>query len=53
MRVKCEDEWNYDYFLSVKFVVLTADQFVGRDNDPLKQQKHPMASFVKEMAHFF
>ena len=25
----------YHYFLSVKFVVLTADQFVGDDDGPL------------------
>ena len=29
----------YHYFLSVTFVVMTADQFVGRDDGQLEQQK--------------
>ena len=29
----------YHYFPSVTFVVLTVQQFVGRDDDPLEQQK--------------
>ena len=29
----------YHYFSSVTFVVLTGDQFVGRDDGPLEQQK--------------
>ena len=29
----------YHYSPSVTFVMLTADQFVGRDDDPLKQQR--------------
>ena len=29
----------YHYFPSVKFVVMTVDQFVGRDDGPLEQQK--------------
>ena len=29
----------YYYFPSVTFVVLTADQFVGRNDGPLEQQK--------------
>ena len=35
VRVKCEGEW----FPSVMFVVLAVDQFVGRDEGPLEQQK--------------
>ena len=30
----------YYYSPSETFVVLTADQFVGRDGDLLKQQRH-------------
>ena len=29
----------YHYFPSVTFVVLTVDQFVGRDDGPLERQK--------------
>ena len=29
----------YHYFSSLTFVVLSADQFVGRDDGPLEQQK--------------
>ena len=29
----------YHFFPSVTFVVLTADQFLGRDADPLEQQE--------------
>ena len=29
----------YHYFPSVTFVVMTVDQFVGRDDGPLEQQK--------------
>ena len=29
----------YHYFTFVTFVVLAADQFVGRDDGPLEQQK--------------
>jgi len=29
----------YHYFPSVAFVVLSVDQFVGRDDGPLEQQK--------------
>ena len=29
----------YHYFPSVTFVVLTADQFIGRNDGPLEQQK--------------
>ena len=36
LRVKREF---YHYFPSVMFVVLTADQFVGRNDGPLEQQK--------------
>ena len=40
MRVKCEGEWNsiIIHSPSETFVVLTADQFVGRDDGPLEQQ---------------
>ena len=29
----------YHFSLSVTFVVLTADEFVGRNNTPVKQQR--------------
>jgi len=37
----------YHYFPSVTFVVLTVDQFIGRDDDPLEK-----AAFVEEIPHF-
>ena len=41
----------FDYYSpSETFVVLTADQFVGRDDGLLEQQR--IAPFVEEMAHF-
>ena len=41
VRVKCESEYNgIDYYSpSEKFVMLTADQFVGRDDGLLEQRK--------------
>ena len=40
VRVKCEGEWNsIIILLSETFVVLTADQFVGRDDGLLEQQR--------------
>ena len=42
----------YYYSPSETFVVLTADQFVGRDDGLLEQQKQELATFVEEMAHF-
>ena len=39
MRVKCESEWNSPYSPSDTFVVLTADQFVGRDDGLLQQRR--------------
>ena len=40
VRVKCEGKWNaHHYSPSETFVVLTADQFVGRDDGLLEQQK--------------
>ena len=40
MRVKCEGEWNsIIIFPSVTFVVLTGDQFFGRDDGMLEQQR--------------
>ena len=49
----CESEWNssYHYFPSVTFVVLTGDQFVGRDDGPLEQQKQD--SHVCQMNRIF
>ena len=42
----------FDYYSpSETFVVLTADQFVGRDDGLLEQQKQE-ARLVEEMAHF-
>ena len=42
----------FDYYSpSETFVVLTADQFVGRDDGLLEQQKQ-IATFIEEMAHF-
>ena len=43
----------YHYFPSVTFVVLTVDEFVGRDDGPLDQQKQDChVTFVEEIAHF-
>ena len=48
----------YYYSTSETFVVLTADQFVGRDDGPLKQQKQDIhicgknRTFVEKIAHF-
>ena len=39
VRVKCEGEWNSIIIILETFVVLTADQFVGRDDGLLEQQK--------------
>ena len=39
VRVKCESEWNSIIIPSETFVVLTADQFVGRDDGLLEQQR--------------
>ena len=40
VRVKWEGECNSIIFLlQVTFVVLTVDQFAGRDDGPLEQQK--------------
>ena len=40
VRVKCEGEWNSIIILPFEmFLVLTADQFVGRDDGLLEQQK--------------
>ena len=40
VRVKCEGDWNSIVVVSfVTFVVLTVNQFVGRDDGPLQQQK--------------
>ena len=41
VRVKCEGEWNSIIILLLyeTFVVLSADQLVGRDDGLLKQQK--------------
>ena len=39
VRVKCEGEWNSIILFLLTFVVLTANQFVGRDDGPLEQQK--------------
>ena len=42
----------FDYYSpSETFVVLTADQFVERDDGLLEQQK-PDSHVVEEMAHF-
>ena len=36
------------------FSDLTAEQFVGRDDGPLEQQKqNHVATYVEEIAHFF
>ena len=40
------------YSPSETFVVLTADQFVGRDDGLLQQQRHRIATFVEKLAHF-
>ena len=43
----------YHYFPSVTFVVLTVDQFIGRDESPLEQQIRSRRDvFVEEIAHF-
>ena len=40
LRVKCEGERHSIIILLLRrFVVLTADQFVGRDDGPLEQQR--------------
>ena len=40
VKVKCKGEWNsIIYSPSETFVALTADQFVGRDDGLLEQQK--------------
>ena len=39
VRVKCESEWNSIAMLLETSVVLTADQFVGRDDGLLQQQR--------------
>ena len=36
----------YHYFRSVKFVVLTGDQFVGRDDGPLEQQNQQIVKSI-------
>ena len=44
----------YHYFPSVKFVkfvVLTTDQFVGRDGGPLEQQKQDSHGTFVEKSH--
>ena len=42
-RVKCDGGMEFDYYSpSETFVVLTVDQFVGRDDGPLEQQKQDM-----------
>ena len=40
----------YHYSPSEPFVVLTADQFVGRDDGPLDNRGR-IATFVEEIAH--
>ena len=42
----------YYYSPSETFVVLAADQFVGRDDSPLEQQAGRISTFVDEIAHF-
>ena len=36
----------YHYFPSVTFVVMTVDQFVGRNDGPLEQQKQDSRSRI-------
>ena len=41
----------YHYFPSVTFVVLTVDQFVGRDDGPLEQQKQDSHARLSKKSH--
>ena len=44
LRRGCQSEWNsFIFFPYVKFVVLTANPFVRRDEGPLEQQKQSIA----------
>ena len=52
VRVKCESEWSSIVILLLRhFVVLTANQFVGRDDGLLQQQRQD--SHVCRKTHTF